>query len=209
MKVKNNLSPKKTKEILEKEFGIKDLSVKDRTTYIKTIRHLYSYFSMQKKSVSYAKSARIINRDHATVFHGEKFIINAISINNKQVMPLYERALNVIKLHQKHSKQTIEEIYEYHIKEAQKAKEQIEVLKLEKKQLVEKIKPHNLKTKEAQKLADNLITKSVEDFILRRKINNWLSTKKSTDLLECTKHIEYNHSENFNVFSELHRSIQL
>ena len=207
--IENNLNPSETRSVIEKEFDIEDLSIDDRRTYVKTVRHLYMYFALKNEKSSLEVVSREIGRVHACAINSRRNIQNAIDIKDEEIMPLFERALNVIKLHQTGLSKTIEEIYEYHIKEAQKAKEKIEVLKLEKKQLVEKIKPHNLKTKEAQKLADNLITKSVEDFILRRKINNWLSTKKSTDLLECTKHIEYNHSENFNVFSELHRSIQL
>lgn len=68
--VDNNL----IKKMVQNEFGIRDIGTKKRVSNIVHARWVYFKLARKYTNTSYASIGSVVNRDHATVLHGLKYI---------------------------------------------------------------------------------------------------------------------------------------
>lgn len=207
----NNLTPEETLDIIKKEFSHVDFDNRSRRKEYVLLRQMYGYFARLNPSFSqsYVGSKLAMKANHATIIHGVKTISDYVTTKDKEVMPIYLRLEEAIKDAQKGLKRDLVSEYKYHHSKAMALKAKIEAQDNKHKELKETVKQAQTKElkEQSKQVLNKIISKSKYDVYLLNSLNKWLETKQSTDLLECTKAIGFNHKENFNTFKNLQQSI--
>lgn len=209
--MKNKLTPKQTLDVIKKEFSDIDFDNRSRKGVKVILRQMYGYFAYLNPNYSQQEigSELAMNADHTTIHHSFKTVQNYINRNNKKAMPIYYRIEDAIKYGNKDHSLTLREEYEFHKNKAISLKEKIDAEENKHKELKIKVKEAQKKELKdtSKKVLNQIVSKSRYNSYLHNSLNKWLDTKQSTDLLECTKAIGFNHKENFNTFKNLHQSI--
>jgi hypothetical protein len=210
----NNLTPQETLDIIKKEFSHVDFDNRSRRKEYVLLRQLYAYFARLNPRYSFRQIAEALKSkpNHATIVHSVKTIKNYVSNNDLEIMPIYNLLKSQILVNQKNidvSFLELRKLYNHHNDEALKIKQKLDEIVKTKERLRTRFNTitKNQLTKDSQVIVDRIFRKSSYCGYILNNFNKWLNTKESTDLLECTKAIGFNHKENFNTFKNLQQSI--